>query len=289
MALANVTMDVLYPEFWAASFDGINAGDYNLQNFVNRSVESQLAQFGDTVNVPVLDAITASDYVPGAAIVPSNSTGAVKQVKLDKSKNATKGFTDKELTMSAYNLIESYGVPMAQAILEAVNADIFAALDTSTYTVAGATLTADVIADAETMLNEHKVAKPGRKLIGSASSIGALRKIEAFRDFSKANSDSVLKDGAIVRQYGFDIFENSAIGSTADMIAFAPSAVAFAARGYTALNKPGVNATIVDVQGIPVRISVWTDSATLNTLVQYDVLYGVTLVDAKRAVKITRS
>ena len=290
MALANVTMDVLYPEFWASAFDNLDKGDYNLQNFVNRSVEGQLAQYGDTVNVPIVDSISASDWTPGSTITPSNSTGAVKQVVLNKSKNAVKGFTDKELTMSPYDLINNYGQAMAEGILAAVNSDIYTEAITSTKTVVGTTLTADVIADAETALNTNKASKKGRILVGAPDAIGTLRKIAAFQDASKSNNDSVIKEGAITRQFGFDIYENSAIPSTTgSLLAFAPEGLAFAARGYTALNKPGVNSSIINVAGLPIRISVWTDSATLNTLVQYDILYGVKLVNENRVIEITRA
>ena len=41
--MANNNMSYLYPEFWAAGFDALDVGSYNLQNFVSRDVESKLA------------------------------------------------------------------------------------------------------------------------------------------------------------------------------------------------------------------------------------------------------
>jgi hypothetical protein len=73
---------------------------------------------------------------------------------------------------------------------------------------------------------------------------------------------------------------------TQSLLAFVPGAIAFAARPYAATPKPGVNATIVDVRGLPVRISTWTDSRTLNLNVAYDILYGCKMVNSKRIVRI---
>ena len=69
-------------------------------------------------------------------------------------------------------------------------------------------------------------------------------------------------------------------------LAFVPGALAFAARAYTSMPKPGAQSTIVDVQGLPVRITTWTDSKTLNLNVAYDVLYGMAMVNPKRCVRI---
>lgn len=371
----NVNMDYLYPEFWAAGFDALDIGEYNLQNFVNRDTQSLLASFGDTVNVPISpDFGDAGDWAPGGTITPSNTTQTLATVILDKSKQQARGFNDKELSMSKYNLIESYAAPMAKSIMRAVNLDLYKELMKSQYYVdATGGLTEDLVADAGTMLSQHEVGRQNRRLVGSPNAIGALRKIDAFQSHAINNTDSIIKDGLIDRQYGFDIYENNIISKytpadvtgavneagnlaagvsvttcdafnddatpvrpgdlfkftgqtyagyytvtateqtagdttkiyftpplvdatldnavitvtpTQSALCFVPSACAFAARAYTNTPKPGVNSAIVDVRGLPVRISTWTDSSTLNLNVAYDILYGSKLVNAKRVVKL---
>jgi hypothetical protein len=202
--------------------------------------------------------------------------------------------------------------------------------------------------------------------------IGALRKIDVFRDVDTSGTNSVIRDGRITRQYGFDIYENNIISKytpadvvgavnnatgysagatsvacdgfnddatpvrvgdmfkfgagdtdwhtvtgttqssgdtvaisftpalsaavaddatitvtpTQSVLAFTPGALAFAARAYATAPKPGAMATVVNVQGLPVRITTWTDSATLNLNVAYDILYGMTMVNPKRIVRV---
>lgn len=375
MPVTNVNIDYLYPEFWAAGFDELDIGEYNLQNFVNRDTQSLLASFGDTVNVPITpDFGEASAWVPGATITPSNTTQTSAIVTLNQSRQEARGFNDKELSLSKYDLIKSYAAPMAKSILTAVNKSLYLELMTTPYYVdAQAGISEDFVSDAGTYLSKNEVGRMDRRLVGSPDVIGALRKIDVFRDYHTNNTTSIIKDGMITRQLGFDIYENNIISKytpadvagavnealnlaagvttmtvdgfnddanpvrkgdifkftgqtytgyytvtstavtagdtttinflpalvdatldncvitvtpTQSALAFVPSALAFAARAYTSIAKPGVNSSIVDVRGLPVRISTWTDSSTLNLNVAFDILYGQTMVNAKRCIKI---
>ena len=372
--MPNTNMSYLYPEFWAAGFDALDVGQYNLQNFVSRGVENKLANAGDTVNVPITpDFGEASDWAPGDTIVPSAVTQTQIAVSLNKSKQMVKGFTDTELSLSAYDLIQNYATPMAKSILQAVNKDLYLELlKTSHFVDATAGLTEDSIADAATKLSENEVGLIDRRLVASPGMVGAMRKIDVFRDVDTNGTDSIIKDGRITRQYGFDIYENNIISKytpsdvagsvdntggyaagtttikvgdfadsanpirvgdtfkftvgatgwytvtgttqtagdttgitftpaldeavldeavitftpTQSLLAFVPGALAFAARAYAAVPKPGAQVSVIDVQGLPVRITTWVDSSTLNLNVAYDILYGMTMVNAKRCVRI---
>jgi len=374
--MSNTNMSYLYPEFWAAGFDALDVGQYNLQNFVSRGVESKLANAGDTVNVPIApDFGIASDWTPGSNIVPSAVTQTQAQVILNKSKQIVKGFTDSELSMSAYDLVQNYATSMAKSIMQAVNKDLYLELLKTPYFVdATAGISEDSIADAGTKLSENEVGLIDRRLVGSPGMIGALRKIDVFRDVDTNGTNSIIRDGRITRQYGFDIYENNIISKytptdvagavnnkgtayaagattiavdtfnddatpvrvgdmfkiadetgtpwhtvtattqssgdtvsitftpaikdgaaddavvtitpTQSVLAFTPGALAFAARAYATAPKPGAMSSIVNVQGLPVRITTWTDSATLNLNVAYDILYGMTMVNPKRVVRV---
>lgn len=373
--MSNSNMSYLYPEFWAAGFDALDVGQYNLQNFVSRGVESKLANAGDTVNVPISpDFGIASDWTPGSAITPSSVTQTQAQVILNKSKQIVKGFTDAELSMSAYDLVQNYATSMAKSIMQAVNKDLYLELLKTPYFVdaTAAGISEDSIADAGTKLSENEVGLIDRRLVGSPGMIGALRKIDVFRDVDSNGTNSIIRDGRITRQYGFDIYENNIISKytpadvggavnnadgyaagatsvacdgfnddanpirvgdmfwfgagdtnwhtvtgttqnsgdtvaisftpalsdaildnatitvvpTQSVLAFTPGALAFAARAYATAPKPGAMSSIVNVQGLPVRITSWTDSSTLNLNVAYDILYGMTMVNPKRVVRI---
>ena len=372
--MPNTNMDALYPEFWAAAFDALDVGEFNLQEHVSRGVENQVAEYGDSVNVAVVpDIADAADWTPGGTITPDSNTQSTVQLVLNKSKSAAFALTDRELSLSPYNLVESWGLGYAKSLLRTVNKDIYAeALKSNQFIDATGGISEDLVADAETKLSENEVGYMGRVLIGSPGLIGALRKIDVFRDVDTNATSDIIRDGRITRQYGFDIYENNAIakytpadlagavvhatefpigtttivcdafnddanpvragdilvfgaGDTAkktvisttqtagdttgitfypaltaavandatititpvqSALAMVPGGIAFAARAYASIDKPGARSAVINVRGLPIRVTVWTDSSTLNTNVQYDILYGTKLVNDKRVVRL---
>lgn len=73
--------------------------------------------------------------------------------------------------------------------------------------------------------------------------------------------------------------------ATRSALALVPGAAAFAARAYASL-PVGILSSVINVAGVPVRVSVWADSSTMNLNVQYDVLFGVKMVNPLRVVRI---
>lgn len=375
--MGNNNMDYLYPEFWAASFDELDMGEYNFQNLVSRDVEPLVANFGTKVNVPLQPDMDAESWTPGDSITADDITQSEVEVSLDKSKKKTINLNGTELTKSAYDLVQTYGVPMAKSILTSVNQEIYKELLSSTnFLDATAGIDEDDVVDASTTLSDADVSQAGRVFIGSPSVLGALMKQDAFQYVDRTGSNDVMNNGMIMRRMGFDFYANNAISKytpaeltgavnntgdayaegdttvvvdgfdddanpirvgdivtfadevgspkhtitatettssdttsitffpalsgsnpadnddvvtitpTQSAIAMVPSGLAFAARAYSQLPaNTGVSQQIVNVRGLPVRISVWHD-AKLGVNVQYDVLFGNSLVKSDRVVRL---
>ena len=74
--------------------------------------------------------------------------------------------------------------------------------------------------------------------------------------------------------------------ATQSALCYVPSGIALAARPYAVLPEAtGVRSSVVTMNGLPIRISVWHDG-NLGVKVQYDLLFGTKLIDAKRVVRI---
>lgn len=375
--MSNTNMDYLYPEFWAASFDELDMGEYQFQNLVSRDVEPLVANFGTKVNVPLQPDMDAEDWIPGSTISANDITQSEVEVSLNKSKKNTINLNGTELSKSAYDLVQSYGVPMAKSILAAVNNEIYKELLSSTnFLDATAGIDEDDIVDAGATLSAADVDMAGRVFIASPSVMGALQKQDAFQYVDRTGNDDVMRNGMIMRRMGFDFYRNNAISKytpadvtgainntgdayaagdttvvvdgfdddsapirvgdivtfayevgtpkhtitatettsddttsitfypalsgadpaddgdvvtitpTQSAIAMVPSGLAFAARAYSQLPaNTGVSQQIVNVRGLPVRISVWHD-AKLGVNVQYDILFGASLVKSERVVRL---
>ncbi len=235
--MSNTNTDYLYPEFWANAFDAMDKGQYQLQNLVSKDYSSQLATKGDTVNVPLTPDMTAADWTPGDSISASAITQTQAQLILNKSKKVTINLTAAELSKSNYNLIESYGVPMAQAILEAVNTEIYKEALKSTYFINPGTpgttaIDEDDIIDAGKSLDENKVGRINRTLVVSPADAAVLLKLDAFQ-YANYSGDAgkAMATGSLGSKFGFNIFVNNAIAdyTPADLT----GAVNYA-DGYTA-------------------------------------------------------
>lgn len=373
--MANTNMDALYPEFWAAAFDELNVGEYGMQNRVSRRYESQLGQSGDRVNVPIsVDFGDADSWTPGDSITASNIAQTTAQVILDKSIKKTINLTGKELSLTPYDLIQSYGSGMAKSLISTVNKELYKTALGSTYFVdARAGISEDFIADAGTKLSNNEISMMDRVFEGSPDILGACMKLDAFQHVGTTGSSDVMRDGKIARRFGFDFYQNNAFAkytpadltgavnntggyaagattmtvngfnddsnpirvgdvftmaedststphtvtavtytsgdttsitfspglkedeldkaiinfvATQSALCYVPSGIALAARPYATLpDATGVKSTVVTMNGLPIRISVWHDG-NLGVKVQYDLLFGTKLIDAKRVVRI---
>jgi len=370
--MANTNMTLLYPDFWALAFDEFDKGQYPLKNLVNRQYESLLARFGDVVNVPIAESMTADNYTPGETLTASNLTQVTKQVTLNQSKRKTLEFNGTELTMSPYDLIQSYAVPAIESLMEAVETGIYVEMLKGKYFSDGmTTFNEDTVIDAGTLLSGRKIAIANRKLVLAPGDSGSLKKTDPYQFVNQSGERDVMIDGMITKRMGFDFYESNgisiytpfdlvgainnvagyAIGDTTiivngfnddanpirpgdifkitgdttpytvvstttttsdttgitfypplvaaaanttavtvtptrSVLAFVPNALAFAARPYAEIPAgAGVISRVMDMDGMPIRISVW-HSGNLGLKVQYDVLYGHTLVDERRVQRI---
>lgn len=374
MASSNTNMDLLYPEFWAASFDELDMGEYGFQNLVSRDVEPLVANFGTKVNVPIQPDMDAETWTPGDSISADDIAQTEVEVSLDKSYKKTISLNGTELTKSAYDLVETYGVPMAKSIMKAVNEQIYLELLSSTeFLDATGGIDEDDVIDAGAALTANDVSMADRAFIGSPDVIAALQKQDAFQYVDRTGTDDVMRSGRLMRRMGFDFYVNNSISKytpadvagavdntggysegdstltvdafdddanplrVGDMIKFAdhsadqfytitatdtttddtteitispaliedvaddevinvtasqsalamvPSGLAFAARAYAQLPaNTGVSQSIVNFNGLPIRISVWHD-ARLGVNIQYDILFGASLVKSERVVRL---
>ena len=209
--MSNSNMDYLYPEFWASSFDVLDTGEYNLQNQVSRDVENQVANAGDTVNVPLAKTPTeAGDWTPGNTITASAITQDKVSVILDQSKSSVINLTGTELSLSPYRLIEEYGKTMAEEILMAVNNEIYKeALGSTQFIDAISALDEDDIVSARTSLSNKKISRAGRIAVCAPDDMDTLLKLDAFQHVNVGGTDEAMKEGKIKRKFGFDFYENN--------------------------------------------------------------------------------
>lgn len=206
--MPNTGIDYLYPEFWAQAFDEIQPGKYNLQNSVSRKFEGLIGNMGDTVNVPIMPTSTASDYDGGEVTSTDSTTQSTVQVILNNSKKANFELKSGEYSMSAYDLIQNYGISKAEAVVKAVNDTIYLEMLKGTNFGTPIALTAfneDYVVDIKDGLDVLKVDDNDRILVVSPSAYNKLLKADAFQYNAYAGNSDAMDRGVINSKFGFDI------------------------------------------------------------------------------------
>ena len=251
--MSNTNMDALYPEFWAQAFEEVHSGKYNLQNQVSRKFEKVIGQMGDTVNVPIVPSSTATDYDGGEVTSVDGITQSTEQVILNKSKKANFELTGKDYSMSPYDLISTYGVSKAEAILKAVNDSIYLEMLKGTNFATPLTASSfneDYVIDIKDGLDSKGVDDLNRILVCSTSAMNRLLKADAFQYVNYSGTDEAMRQGIIDEKFGFKFVPSSVIGK------YTPADVAGAVNleaGYSA----GATSMIVDAfndDAKPVRV-----------------------------------
>lgn len=247
--MSNTNVDLLYPEFWAASFDSLDMGEYQLQNLVSRQYESQVGQAGDQVNVPVaVDFSSADSWTPGDSISGTNITQTTAAIVLNKSFKKGINLTGREMSLSGYNLMDSYGVPLAKSIVKTVNEEIYKEALSSTYWVdATGGISEDLVVEAGTKLSENE-AGLDRKFVASPGVMGALMKVDAFQHVDTTGASDVMAQGIINRRMGFDFYRNNAIAK------YTPVDLTGAIDGDVAAGVSTFDVTGFDDDARPVRV-----------------------------------
>lgn len=306
--MSNTNTSYLYPEFWASAFDEMDKGQYQLQQLVSRDTEALLAEYGQSVVVPITPEMSAGDWVPGANITATGVTQTKATVTLDQSKKVTINLTNAELSKSKYNLIESYGIPMAQAILEAVNNSIYLEMLKSGYFVDPGTpgttaIDEDDVIDAGAKLSANKVSRANRVLVASPDDIANLLKTDAFQRADAAgDGGKAMTTGELGSKFGFKIFENNVIADyTPSDLAGAVNNVAGYLAGVTTIAVDAFNDattpiragdvfTIADTTGTYTVISTTQDTDGKTTgLTFYPGLAGAASNDKVVTIIPTRS
>lgn len=98
-------------------------GHLVMGNLVNRDFEPQLAQAGDTVNVPIPPTMTANNIAEGGSVVTQNPNLQTAQIVLNNHVEATFQIPDVTKVIAVPDLLRLYMQPAMVALAEKVERD----------------------------------------------------------------------------------------------------------------------------------------------------------------------
>lgn len=260
-------------------------GNLVMGNLVNRSYEADLANQGDTVNIPIPPTMAANNIAEGGQIQAQNPSLGNAQVVINTHAESSFQIPDVTKVLAHPDLLNMYMLPAIISLAERIESDLFQLYLNLTANAsvgtANTTITESVIDNAETALFSAKVPDSLAKfLVVSGGTYSDIRQINRFSE-DKVSPDmaNVIPTGVVGRIKNFFVMRSQyvqKVSTTTYNLAFARDAFALVMR---MLPKPlpntGATAEYATMGNFGMRVVLSYAPNTLAQQFTVDCLYGV--------------
>lgn len=280
------------PTVVAAQTLGALQSNMALLALVNKDYSSEVASYGQTVDVGIRGSLSVNDKAEGSDVTVQAPTTTKISVTLNKHKEVTFGEEDIAIMLERPEQISGYAQDAAIAILEQVESDIAALYSGFSQTIDATTgLGEDDFREARRQLNAAKVPMAGRWAVLHEDAEYEMLAIDRIinRDYAETLG-KVQAASYSGRAYGFDIFmdQNIAVATAVCKNMFGhPNAITLATRPMRTTKSNSVAQAVMAEGGIGLRVTQWYDGKALAEVLTIDVLYGVAELRDNHAVVVS--
>lgn len=267
-------------------------GNLVMGNLVNRDFEPQLAQAGDTINVPIPPTLVANNIAEAGTVVTQSPNLGNAQITLNTHAEATFQIPDVTKVLAVPDLLQLYMRPAVVALAEKIESDLLGLYSQFTANMpvgtAGSAITEAAIDSAETALFQSKVpASQPKYLVTDANTYSQLRQIPRFSEFQTAGEAGLraLVDGTVGKIKDFYVFRSQFVPKTGSSpttthnVAFAKDAIGLVVRRLPQpLPGTGAIAEYAEFGNFGIRVVMSYQPNTLAQQFTVDVLYGCSVL-----------
>lgn len=259
-------------------------GNLVMGNLVNRSYEADLANQGDTVNIPIPPTMAANNIAEGGSVTPQNPSLGNAQVVINVHAESSFQIPDVTRVLAHPDLLNMYMMPAIISLAERIESDLtqlyLNLTANSSVGTSNTTITESVVDSAETTLFNAKVPDSLPKfLVVSGSTYSDMRQITRFsEDKVSPEFANVISTGQVGRLKNFYVMRSQyvqKVSSTTYNLAFARDAFALVMR---MLPKPlpntGAVAEYASMGNFGMRVVLSYAPNTLAQQFTVDCLYG---------------
>jgi len=262
-------------------------GNLVMGNLVNRSYEADLANQGDTVNIPIPPVMAANNIAEGGSVSTQNPSLGNAQLVINTHAESSFQIPDVTRVLAHPDLLNMYMLPAIISLAERIESDMtqlyLNLTANSPVGTANTTITESVVDSAETALFTAKVPDSLPKfLVTSGATYSDMRQIQRFsEDKVSPEFAGVIPSGVVGRLKNFFVVRSQYIqkvsGTTPTTynLAFARDAFALVMR---MLPKPlpntGAVAEYASMGNFGMRVVLSYAPNTLAQQFTVDVLYG---------------
>lgn len=259
-------------------------GNLVMGNLVNRSYEADLANQGDTVNIPIPPTMAANNIAEGGSVQTQNPSLGNAQVVINTHAESSFQIPDVTRVLAHPGLLNMYMMPAIISLAERIETDILQLYlnltANSSVGTANTTITESVVDAAETALFAAKVPDSLPKfLVVSGSTYSDLRQIQRFsEDKVSPEFASAIPSGVVGRLKNFFVMRSqyvSKVSNTTFNLAFARDAFALVMRMLPRpLPNTGAVAEYATLGNFGMRVVLSYAPNTLAQQFTVDILYG---------------
>lgn len=293
---------ILTPTVIARRAIAILYRDTVLSQLVHRDYEDEFAnKIGDTITIRKPQTFVANDFNRATGIVLQNYTETGIPMTLNKFKDVSFAITAEELTLKIDDFSGRFIQPAVAAIIQQLEADLLAlrsSIPTYVGNVAGEMWnTPESLIAARRELSLRGVPITDRYAVVGSITSGEWLKNDLLKKANERGDTQGLREASLGnRLFSFDAYEHNGIslppqttGNPASEVslAFHRDAIALAVRPLAVpMGVAAGQCAIANYNGLGIRVTYGYDITHKVDMVSLDILYGMTVVDAQRAVLI---
>lgn len=282
--MANITSTKLAANIatiMAAEALGYLKANTVLARLVNRDWDDEIQTHGQTVTIPFTGSLTVYDKTENAATTKQTPTATSVNVTLNKHKHVTFIIEDFARALARADWVTAYARDAMAKIAEQIDSDIGALYSGLSQTIdATAGLAESHFRNARRLLNAAKSPNTQRYAVlhedADYEALGIERIVN--RDYAETLG-KLAADSFTGKFMGFDLFMSQNVptsGGQAKNLFFQRDALVLASRPLPpAPAGLGVGQSVMNEDGIGLRVTVSFDDDYLGLKVTIDVLYGV--------------
>lgn len=271
------------PEVWANAALGKLEAELNLAKNVARDFEYTPSKEGDTVHIPVRGSLQANQKTSGTGVTLQNPTATKVDVSLDQHWEVTFAVEDIAKAQANQDIMMGYiedAVLVLSEKIEAGLAGLYSSLTGSVINDNGGDISEDDILDAREALTNARAPRTNRFMYLDPSQVNVLLKMERFTTPEKYGTGMPVQEGELGKIHGFRVFESlfvpsAASPATKSNIAMHRNAMVLAMRPLPEPKAPGAVATVIEKDGLGIRVVYSYNADQLADQVTLDILYGV--------------
>ena len=280
------------PEIWAAQALGYLKANTVMLNLVNRQYEDEIAQEGDTINIPVRGSLTVQTKSAGGTFSPESPTGTTVQATTTH-KYVSFIVEDVAQAQARPDIIGGYIEDGIKLIGEAIDAALLALYSGFSATPIDATagIGVDAITEGRRLLNAAKVPQNDRVIVWHEDAEAELLQLAQFTNAQNDPANATALQLAMLgRKYGFGHYMDQQVvttGGEAKNLAFHRDAMTLATRRLP--DPPanvGVRAATMTEDGVGIRVLWGYNMSYGGVQVNIEILYAVAELRDNHAVVI---